>query len=562
MVQLDSQHAHVPPAQVARRIMRATGALMIIQIILRGFGIIEKMIMSHYFGTGDEANAYSAAKRIAEPIRQFGEQVVMHSFLPSFVSRLREHGDADAWRMASTIINLMGILAALVAAVGIFYTQGVLSLFVPGWMADHPELMPLTIKISRVMLVAMIFLTVSSVTYCLLNSYKQFALPASADLVLKATVLVFAIFFAGSWGAYALAIGFVVGAGMKVGVQALGLRIQLHEYRPVVDITHPGVKQFLLLALPLIVGWAFSTVRAVMDTRFLSHLKDAGGFSALDYAKTPCDIPVMFFPYVFGIALFPFLADIAVSGDKERLRSMLMSATRMMLLLFIPLTIAFIALRIPLILGMYGSQKFDMHSALLTAQPFQLYAIGMLVGALEIIVLQFFFAMSRHHAPDHRGDGDGAAAYRDRVYEYRTVAVGRRRHRIGAVSVERYESRHPLHDDATQARHAGRRTHAGTAVESRHRIVAADRRVVGSNAHAAHARRSPRRQSRQAAGAAAVPAGGRGGDAVVFDPASPAACGRGDDAGGEGKRQAEQSARAQADTNGMTPCRVACVAAV
>jgi len=385
---------HLSPAQTARRIFRATGALMLVQVILRGFGLIEGMIMSTYFGTGSEANAYSAAKRIAEPIRLFGEQVIMHSFLPAFVQRMRERGDKDAWRMASTIINLMALLTAVVAIVGIFYTRQVLSLFLPGWEHDHQLLVPLTVKIARVMLVAMIFLAVSSVTYCLLNSYKQFALPASSDLALKATVLVFAVLFARSWGAYALAAGFVMGAILKVGVQVIGLRGHVPAYRPVAEVTHPGVKQFFLLALPLIIGWAFSTLRGVMDTRFLSSLQEAGGFSALDYGKKICDIPVTFFPYVFGIALFPFLADIAVTGDKERLRGMLMTATRMMVLIFVPLSIAFILLRFPIILGLYGSKKFDMESAMLTAGPMQLYALGMLVGALEIIILQFYFAMS------------------------------------------------------------------------------------------------------------------------------------------------------------------------
>jgi len=385
---------HLSPAQTARRILRATGALMLVQVILRCFGLVEKMIMSQYFGTGDEANAYSAAKRIAEPIRLFGEQVIMHSFLPAFVLRMRERGDKDAWRMASTIINLMALLTALVAIVSVFYTHQVLMIFAPDLATRHPELVPLTMKIARVMLVAMIFLAVSSVTYCLLNSYKQFALPASSDLALKATVLVFAILFARSWGAYALAVGFVFGALLKVGVQVIGMRRQVLEYRPVADLKHPGVKHFILLALPLIIGWAFSTLRSVMDTRFLSGLPHAAGFSALDYAKTPCDIPVTFFPYVFGIALFPFLADIAAAGDKERLRGMLMTATRMMVLIFVPLSIAFILLRFPIILGLYGSKKFGMESAILTAGPMQFYALGMLVGALEIIVLQFFFAMS------------------------------------------------------------------------------------------------------------------------------------------------------------------------
>ncbi len=395
MVQLNSQHAQpLPAAQVARRILRATGALMLVQFFLRTFGIVENIVMSYYFGTNEQANAYSAAKRIASPIMQFGEQVIMHSFLPPFVQRLREHGERDAWRMASTIINLMIVVMALVVVVGLFFTSQLLSVFVPGWVDENPALVPLTLTLTRVMLVAMIFMAVATVTYCLLNSYKQFALPAASDLVLKASVLLFAVLFAKSWGVYALALGFVIGSAVKLTVQSSGLGRRLAEYRPTIDVRHAGVGKFALLALPLIVGWGFSTLRGLMDTRFLSALSDPAAFSAFDYAKKLCDVPVTFFPYVFGIALFPFLADIAVAGDTVRLREMLMTSTRMMVLIFVPLALAMILLCYPILQGLYGSQHFDAASVAVTAAPLQVFAIGMLIGALEIIVLQFFFALS------------------------------------------------------------------------------------------------------------------------------------------------------------------------
>lgn len=413
MVHTDQQpEQHLSPAQTARRILRATGALMLVQIIIRGFGFIEKMILSHFFGTGFQADAYSTARKIAMQLFQFGEQVIMHSFLPVFVARLREHGEKDAWRLASTAINILILLMGGLAVLGIVFTSQILPWFVPDWVKDFHQLsahagtakeiarlqylssvIPLTVTLTRVMLVAVIFLTTSSLTYCLLNSYKQFALPAAADLALKGTVLVFAVMFAGKWGPLALGIGFVCGAIAKVVVHACGLGRRFLEYRPIVDVGHPGLGKFAILALPLILGVVFSSFRQIMDIRFTSALGE-GSMSSLDYARNLCDLPVQFFPYAFGIALFPFLADIAVAGDRDRLRGMLMSATRMMILIFIPLAIALIVMRYPILHGIYGSQKFNDASAQLTAGPMQIYAAGMLIGALEIIVLQFFFAMS------------------------------------------------------------------------------------------------------------------------------------------------------------------------
>ena len=116
MVQIEQQQTpHLSHAQVGRRILRATGALMVFQVILKGFGIIEKSILGHLFGTSYLTDAYNAAKDIAFYIFQMVDQVVMHSFLPVFVQRMREQGEKDAWRLASTTINILVLLMAAAA---------------------------------------------------------------------------------------------------------------------------------------------------------------------------------------------------------------------------------------------------------------------------------------------------------------------------------------------------------------------------------------------------------------------------------------------------------------
>ena len=197
MTHIEQPQAAPSPTQTSRRIVRATGALMLVQVILRGFGLIEKMILAKYFATNYLADAYNAARDIAMYGFQLADQVIMHSFLPVFVARLREEGEAKAWRLASTTINLLLLVMGTLAALGIVHAQEILPWFMPDWFtpdSTQPRAIILvTIHLTQVMLVAMIFLTVSSLTYCLLNSYKKFTLPASADLALKGTVMVFEI---------------------------------------------------------------------------------------------------------------------------------------------------------------------------------------------------------------------------------------------------------------------------------------------------------------------------------------------------------------------------------
>ena len=380
-----------------KKIFRATGILMIIQLVMRFFGLIVNKVMSKFWGTDINADAYNAAKDIAFYLFQFVDQIIMHSFLPVFVQKMKEEGEEKAWKLASTAINLLVVLMLAIAAVGIIYSRQLLPLFLPEWFdpasGKSNELIELTVKLTQMMLIAIIFLGASSMTYVLLNSYKKFALPAAADMALKATVLVFAVFFAKHYGPAAFAAGFIFGAAAKLIIHSIGLGKRVTHYRPTIDMKDPALKKFLILALPLAIGTAASIFRSVFDQRFISGL-ETGSYSAIKYAKILCDMPVQFFPFVFGIALFPFIADLAAENNREKLKSMLMSATRMMILIFIPLAVSFILLRGEILNGIYGSEKFDAASIALTTGPFIVISIGMLIAALEIIVLQFYFAMS------------------------------------------------------------------------------------------------------------------------------------------------------------------------
>jgi len=387
---------------VGKKIAKATGALVLIQVFLRFFGLIETMVLSNIFGADKSTDAYFLARKITAPIMALGDQVIMHSFLPAFVQKMEKEGEKKGWQLASTIITLMIIVMVVIGVFGLIFTSDFLSMFGDvgrKWQTDASKSgidIALTLKLTRIFIVAMIFLATSAITYCLLNSYKQFALPASSDLVLKAATLLIGVIFAREIGIIAFAAGFVIGALGKLLTQVIGLKIIRSGYdgtvyKPRLDLKDPAFKTFLLLALPLILGWAFSTFRVFLEGFFLSQA-GTGGISYYEYAKKICDIPVTFFPYVFGIALFPFLTDIATRGEKSKLREMLTTATKIMLFIFIPLSIAVFLFREQIITILYASKNFSPNDVTEASATMSVYAFVMIVGALEIIVNQFFFA--------------------------------------------------------------------------------------------------------------------------------------------------------------------------
>ena len=404
---------------VPTKIAKATGILVAVQLFMRLFGIIEAMVIAKLGGSGSITDIYFLARKITSPIMSFGEQVIMHSFLPSFVHKMEEEGEAKAWQLASTVINLMLLIMVIIGIIGFLYTSQFLGFFLAeegvksvgqylngiitsAWK-DNPKYMeniPFILKVTKVFLGAMIFMAISSITYCLLNSYKQFGLPAASDFVLKATTLIIGVALNGKIGLIAFALGFLVGAFLKLLTQVIGIKVIRAEsegvkYSPKINLKDPAFKSFLLLALPLIIGWVFSTFRIALEAFFLaqaSSMVGAGALTTFENAKKICDIPITVFPYVFGIALFPFLNDIASRGEKGKLREMLTTATKIMLLIFIPLAIAVSLFSKPIVSVLFASEKFTAQAVAMTSENLSLYAFIMIFSALEIIVNQFYFA--------------------------------------------------------------------------------------------------------------------------------------------------------------------------
>jgi len=403
---------------IPTKIAKATGILVAVQLFMRLFGIIENIVISQLGGSSNITDIYFLARKITSPIMSFGEQVIMHSFLPSFVRKMEEEGEAKAWHLASTVINLMLIIMIGIGIIGFLYTSQFLGFFLQeegiksvgqyfngiitsAWQNNpaYMENIPFILKVTKVFLGAMIFMAISSITYCLLNSYKQFGLPAASDFVLKATTLIIGVALNGKIGLIAFAVGFLFGAFLKLLTQVVGIKMIRAgydgvKYTPKIDLKDPAFKSFLLLALPLIIGWAFSTFRTALEAFFLAQASSMveGAMTSFEFAKKICDIPITVFPYVFGIALFPFLNDIASRGEKGKLREMLTTATKIMLLIFIPLAIAVSLFSKPIVSVLFASEKFTEQAVTMTATTLSFYAFVMVFGALEIIVNQFYFA--------------------------------------------------------------------------------------------------------------------------------------------------------------------------
>jgi putative peptidoglycan lipid II flippase len=93
-----------------------------------------------------------------------------------------------------------------------------------------------------------------------------------------------------------------------------------------------------------------------------------------------------------GLVLLPFSAEMAAGQQESSLARTLTGAVRALTLLFLPATIGLMMLRTPFVRLLFERGAFTAASTQLVAGPLFFYALALLPFALEVIVVQFFFA--------------------------------------------------------------------------------------------------------------------------------------------------------------------------
>ena len=386
-----------------RAIATATAGIGVLHGARLLVGMIAQPLIANRLGIQWQADVYAVSSELVRSIWTVFEKVINPTLLPNFIHALADEGEERAWGLASTAMWLM-MLALLVVTPIVFLTMPfIVDIYSPG--AQGPE-RALTIELSRVLLAGLFFLSISSLTYVILNGYKRFASAALGDTLWKVGIAGAAAIAVGTKMGfratlYILTWGFVIGSFFKLLPHLIALRSKWKHLQFKIDWHDPLVKKMLWLAVPLLLGIVVSESRGV----FLFRLADSSGIdvpgsrAALKFSKLIGDNLIQIFPYALSIGIFPYLADMARSRDRQPFTDTLMSALRVCIFVFGPLMAILIAVRYDLLSAVWQSGKFTQEDVFVLSLPFVAYSLGLIAFACESILNQTFYAMTNAWTP-------------------------------------------------------------------------------------------------------------------------------------------------------------------
>ena len=386
-----------------RQIARAASIVMVAFALSRALGLVRQVVIAGQFGTSMEMDAYQAAFRLPDILFQLMAGGALGSaFIPTFAGYLAQEDRAGAWRLTSSIVNLLLLVLTLTAALAALVAPWLVDwVIAPGFDAEKAAL---TVRLMRLMLISSVIFGVSGVVMGALNAQQHFVLPAIAPMLYNLSIIGGALFLASPLGVMGLAVGVVVGATLHLLVQIPGLVRFRARYTPVLTVRDPGVRQVARLMGPRVLGLAVVQLNFLVNTNLGSGLGE-GAVSALNYAWLMMLLPQGVFAQAVATAAFPTFAAQVARGERAAMRSALAATLRAIFALSLPAAVGLVVLRGPLVALLFERGSFGEASTNLVAWALFFYALGLVAHAGLEIVARAFYALHDTRTPLLVGGG-------------------------------------------------------------------------------------------------------------------------------------------------------------
>jgi len=379
--------------------VRAGLVVAVAHVLFKLASLLQAVVFARYVPAGPYEVIYAFAfESCVFTMFLIGEEVIGPSFLPVFMREMDAAGEPSAWRFANAILTIHLLIALVIVAVLMIFPEAAVRLLT-AWGPDHsPDRYALATRSVRWIAPSLIGLSIASTTYVILNGYKRFFLAAFGDASWRLCVLLFVLVGMGllGFGYRCIAFGLLAGSILKLVTHLFGLIREMRLFRLSCALRQPAVRLMFLLMLPLVAGIVFAKVRDVFNNVYiLSWLDSDGLIQANSFGRKPLSTIGFLIPYALSIAMFPFLCELVDSRNMAAFGSILTRSGRMLLSVFIPLSLVAAVMAQPLVAFLFQGGEFGVEAVRRTTVSTACYILVLPAYSLEYLLMQAFFANRR-----------------------------------------------------------------------------------------------------------------------------------------------------------------------
>lgn len=387
-------------------LLKSAAAVSAMTMLSRITGLIRETITARLLGAGAESDAFLIAFRIPNLLRRlFAEGAFSQAFIPILSQTNATEGKLAAVDLARRVSSLLFLSLLLIVVLGVLGGSWVVMGMASG-LEKGSEQFELTVLLTQWMFPYILLISMVALASGLLNTFRSFALPAFAPVLLNisfiAGALLLAPYFDEAVKAFAIAV--MVGGVLQVAVLWYGLSRTGCLINPFAGFgaikqawSDEKVRRVLKNMVPATLAVSVAQISLIINTNIASHL-EKGSVSWISYGDRLMEFPTALLGVALGTVLLPSLSAAATRSHEEYSR-LLDWGLRLTVLLVLPAAVGMGLFSDALVALLFHYGRFEANDVAMTSQAVMAYSLGLAGLVLVKILAPGFYAKQDIRTP-------------------------------------------------------------------------------------------------------------------------------------------------------------------
>jgi len=374
-------------------------------MLSRLLGLVRDMVMADTIPFAAKEMFFFAFK-IPNMLRDMlGEGAVNAAYVPLFSRCLKEEGEVAFRRLVRACLSAALILFAALTAAGILLAPLLpfaLALLQPLTQSEPLPAETLAQTVSALQWIMPYLFFIGTAVFAMAPLFVMgcYGPPSWSPLILNVALIAACLLLVDYFPdpIWALVAGVWLGGIGQLIVLFAAMKRRAGVWLPSWELGHPGVRQAMVLLLPVIVGQATGEVNKVVDAIFALKLE---AVSTLYFANRLIQLPLSVFGIAVAVAILPSIAAAGARDDRAEIRETLLHGFRQSAFLVLPALVALLIAgeEIVDLLFVRPGGEFTAEHGSHTAIALFYYGLGLLSFTWVKVGVQGFFAVHDTRSP-------------------------------------------------------------------------------------------------------------------------------------------------------------------
>ena len=370
-----------------RTLLTISGMTMLSRVT----GLLRELLIARAFGASGFTDAFFVAFRIPNLLRRlFAEGAFSQAFVPILAEYANKKGADPAKELIDKVATALMWTLLFITVTGIVAAPVVVWLVATG-LDGNSEIFDLSVLMTRIMFPYILFMSLVALAGGVLNTWREFRIPAITPVLLNVSFIVASLFVAPflSQPVLALAGAVFVGGFLQLAIQIPALkkigmlpRVSLNVVEVFRDA---GVQRIIKQMIPAVFAVSVAQISLMINTNIASRLVH-GSVSWISYADRLMEFPNALLGIALGTILMLSLSKAHANNDEREYSSLMDWGLRLTFMLAMPASVLLITLAVPFTATLFNYGKFNAVDVNMTAYAVIAYGIG-LIGLIVVRIL-------------------------------------------------------------------------------------------------------------------------------------------------------------------------------